>query len=121
MMIAKKLQQCIRWYFSNVEKHDDRYQSEQSIRFDQEEKKEEQLESDENSRCKEENILIDLKRDIKNQSIEELQNLLLKEIYGDYWHLLSIPNICTQFSELHIDENKNRISYSNMDQVSAIF
>ena len=37
------------------------------------------------------NVLIDLKKDTKNQSIDQLRNMLLKEIQGDGSALTSIP------------------------------
>ena len=46
--------------------------------------------------------------------------MLLKELYGNDWSLISIPDFCQKFNELHIDTNKENNSGSNIDQASSI-
>ena len=120
MISQKKEKQWIICYFTNAGTHEDILESKSKARSDQEGNNEKQPKPSEKRIDNEENVLIDLKRDTKNQSIEEIKNMLLKELYGNDWSLIPIPDFCQKFNELHIDTNKENNSGSNIDQASSI-
>ena len=53
-------------------------------------------------------------------NIEELQDVLMKEKYGDDWYLWSFTSFCQKFDELQVENKKADVNNPNNNQTLDI-